>query len=189
MEKQKSSKNTPNQQTREKIVNALLTLIKEKPLSTITITELTQLAGVSRMAFYRNFSTKEEVFSSHLKDILQKYQEEDRKQNLQGIYYDRAHMIHCFEYWYQYRDFFEGLIHCGFGNIFLEYLTRYIIWKWKSTCQDASQYYRLSAFAGALYNVYFSWAYNGYQETPQQLAQILNVPCTEQPPCRWQPAR
>ena len=64
MEKQKSSKNTPNQQTREKIVNALLTLIKEKPLSTITITELTQLAGVSRMAFYRNFSTKEEVFSS-----------------------------------------------------------------------------------------------------------------------------
>ena len=75
MEKQKSSKNTPNQQTREKIVNALLTLIKEKPLSTITITELTQLAGVSRMAFYRNFSTKEEVFSSHLKDILQKYQE------------------------------------------------------------------------------------------------------------------
>ena len=51
MEKQKSSKNTPNQQTREKIVNALLTLIKEKPLSTITITELTQLAGVSRMAF------------------------------------------------------------------------------------------------------------------------------------------
>ena len=124
MEKQKSSKNTPNQQTREKIVNALLTLIKEKPLSTITITELTQLAGVSRMAFYRNFSTKEEVFSSHLKDILQKYQEEDRKQNLQGIYYDRAHMIHCFEYWYQYRDFFDGLIHCGFGNIFLEYLTR-----------------------------------------------------------------
>lgn len=108
MEKQKSSKNTPNQQTREKIVNALLTLIKEKPLSTITITELTQLAGVSRMAFYRNFSTKEEVFSSHLKDILQKYQEEDRKQNLQGIYYDRAHMIHCFEYWYQYRDFFDG---------------------------------------------------------------------------------
>ena len=70
MEKQKSSKNTPNQQTREKIVNALLTLIKEKPLSTITITELTQLAGVSRMAFYRNFSTKEEVFSSHLNYIL-----------------------------------------------------------------------------------------------------------------------
>ena len=116
MEKQKSSKNTPNQQTREKIVNALLTLIKEKPLSTITITELTQLAGVSRMAFYRNFSTKEEVFSSHLKDILQKYQEEDRKQNLQGIYYDRAHMIHCFEYWYQYRDFFDGLIHCGLSG-------------------------------------------------------------------------
>ena len=59
----------------------------------------------------------------------------------------------------------------------------------QDTCQDASQYYRLSAFAGALYNVYFSWAYNGYQETPQQLAQVLNVPCTEQPPCRWQPAR
>lgn len=51
MEKQKSSKNTPNQQTREKIVNALLTLIKEKPLSTITITELTQLAAFPEWRF------------------------------------------------------------------------------------------------------------------------------------------
>ena len=64
----KSEKNTPNQITRERIVSALLELIREKPLSTITITELTRRAGVSRMAFYRNFSTKEEVFSSHLKD-------------------------------------------------------------------------------------------------------------------------
>lgn len=170
----KSEKNTPNQITRERIVSALLELIREKPLSTITITELTRRAGVSRMAFYRNFSTKEGVFSSHLKDILQKYQEEDQNLQLQGIYYDHPHIIHCFEYWYQYRDFFDGLIYCGFGNIFLEYLTRYIIWKWKNTCQNASQYYRLSAFAGALYNVYFSWAYNGYQETPQQLADILD---------------
>ena len=119
----KERKNQANLIAKECIVSALLQLIKEKPLSAITISELTSRAGVSRMSLYRNYNSKEEIFSLHLQEIFIKYEEEDRQQQLKGIYYDKAHMLHCFQYWYKYRDFFDGLIHCGFGNIFLEYLT------------------------------------------------------------------
>ena len=104
-------KNQANLIAKECIVSALLQLIKEKPLSAITISELTARAGVSRMTFYRNYHSKEEIFSLHLQEILHKYEEEDRQQKLKGIYYDRAHMLHCFQYWYKYRDFLYTLIH------------------------------------------------------------------------------
>lgn len=169
----KTKKNAANLMAKECIVSALLQLIREKPLSSITISELTAKAGVSRMTFYRNYTSKEEIFSLHLKEILINYEEEDRQQQLKGIYYDHAHMIHCFQYWYKYREFFDGLIYCGFGNIFLEYLTKYIQQKWLTDSSTPQEYYKLSCFAGGLYNVYIAWASNGYLESLDEIAQIL----------------
>lgn len=42
---------------KECIVSALIQLIYAKPLSSITISELCQKAGVSRMTFYRNYKS------------------------------------------------------------------------------------------------------------------------------------
>lgn len=50
-----------NKLTRECLTTALMQLIKEKPLDKITITELVARSGVSRTAFYRNYSTKEDI--------------------------------------------------------------------------------------------------------------------------------
>ena len=62
---------------RECIVDALLVLTKEKPLSAITVSELCDRAGVSRMTFYRNYASKEEVFSSRLLELLEEYGKEE----------------------------------------------------------------------------------------------------------------
>ena len=37
--------------TKQNVVNSLLTLLEEKPMDDITISELTQLAGISRKIF------------------------------------------------------------------------------------------------------------------------------------------
>ena len=50
-----------NKLTRECLTAALMQLMKEKPLDKITITELVARSGVSRTAFYRNYSTKEDI--------------------------------------------------------------------------------------------------------------------------------
>lgn len=169
----KTKRNASNIMAKEYIVSALLQLIREKPLSAITISELTAKAGVSRMTFYRNYTSKEEIFSLHLKEILDRYEEDDRRQQLKGIYYDRSHMIHCFQYWYEYREFFDGMVYCGFGNIFLENVTKYIQRKWLTESSSPQEFYRLSCFAGSLYNLYISWSSNQYQESIEELAQIL----------------
>lgn len=66
-----------NQIARKRIVSAMMQLTHEKPISAVTIQELTALADVSRMTFYRNYTSKEEVFISNIRDILLLYQEDD----------------------------------------------------------------------------------------------------------------
>ena len=56
-----SAKNAANQLARECIVTALLQLLKEKPLSALSISEITSRAGVSRMTYYRNYKSKEDI--------------------------------------------------------------------------------------------------------------------------------
>ncbi|MDI4649703.1 TetR/AcrR family transcriptional regulator [Cohnella hashimotonis] len=51
--------------TREWITSALLELLRNKPLSKLTISEVVKKAGVSRMAFYRNYDTLEQVLERY----------------------------------------------------------------------------------------------------------------------------
>ena len=69
-------KNQANQLARECMVTALMQLLKEKPLSAVSVSELTEKAGVSRMTYYRNYQSKEEIFTVYLDDILDDYRDD-----------------------------------------------------------------------------------------------------------------
>lgn len=157
---------------RECIVDALLVLTKEKPLSAITVSELCDHAGVSRMTFYRNYASKEEVFSSRLLELLEEYGKEETEDQRSGNYFDKNHMIHCFQYWFRYRDFFDSLIHCGFGNIFIEYLMRFILKKW--SYETEQERLHLISFTGSIISLYIAWADGGYRESIEDLASVLD---------------
>ncbi len=58
-----------NKLTRECLTTALIQLMKEKPIDKITITELVKRSGVSRTAFYRNYSSKEDILKSASEEI------------------------------------------------------------------------------------------------------------------------
>jgi len=61
-----NKKQETNAFVRECITKALLQLMKKKPISDITITELVERAGVARVSFYRNFTSKENVIEQYL---------------------------------------------------------------------------------------------------------------------------
>lgn len=50
-----------NRLTKECLQTALIYLMNEKPFDKITITELVKRSGVSRTAFYRNYTAKEDI--------------------------------------------------------------------------------------------------------------------------------
>ena len=57
-----------NNIVRESLTDALFTLMSKKEFNDITITELSKKAGVSRLSFYRNYTSKEEIIVKYLDD-------------------------------------------------------------------------------------------------------------------------
>ena len=53
-----------NRLTRESLETALLQLLQEQDIRDISIEALVQRAGVSRMAYYRNFGSKEAILDN-----------------------------------------------------------------------------------------------------------------------------
>ena len=166
-------KNQANSLARECIVTALMQLFKEKPLSAISVSELTERAGVSRMTYYRNYQSKEDIFSSYLKEALTDYQKEARRLSLDSQIYDSANIYHCFSYFEKHKDFLDSLFKSGLGHLLLSAISKYIIDFWYKPEDGMETYYGLQAFAGALYNLYISWSSNGSKETPEEMVMLL----------------
>lgn len=56
--------------TRESIQDALIILMGKKEYSEISVTEIVQKAGVSRTAYYRNYSSKDDVLEHFLNEAI-----------------------------------------------------------------------------------------------------------------------
>lgn len=67
----------------EHLTDALLMLLKDKPVNDISVSELCDIAGVGRASFYRNFESKEEIIRLHIDRLFfewtGKYEQSDDK--------------------------------------------------------------------------------------------------------------
>jgi AcrR family transcriptional regulator len=73
-------KNIPNSVSKEYLLKSLVNLMHEHTYQSITITDITSAAGVSRMAYYRNYAQKDEIISKFILSIAEKvegYQPEE----------------------------------------------------------------------------------------------------------------
>ncbi|KXT80396.1 TetR family transcriptional regulator [Streptococcus sp. DD11] len=79
-----------NQITRESLEISLMQLLEKKELKKITISELVERAGVSRAAFYRNYTSKEqileEIFRNTVQGITDKLEEFNFKTEMYQIW-------------------------------------------------------------------------------------------------------
>ena len=166
-----------NQSARERIVSAMMELIREKPMSRISVQELTERAGVSRMTFYRNYSSREDVFLSRIQDILDCYRQDELERELTGRFYDKERIQHGFSYFFQYREFVSALIYCGFSDVFLKELTEFALKKWLVDAQNLPEQYRLVSFVGIMFNSYLRWIQEPQSLTLEELTDLVFSIC------------
>ncbi len=55
----------------EHLTNSMLELLKEKPISEISVSELCSMAGVGRTSFYRNYKEKEDIVKAYVERLFQ----------------------------------------------------------------------------------------------------------------------
>lgn len=66
-----------NVYVKNEMYEALLKLLEEKSFSAISVSDITTEANVSRMSFYRNYNSIEDILIEHLDAVVEHYKIED----------------------------------------------------------------------------------------------------------------
>ena len=90
-----------NIQVKKDMYQALLYLMRDKAFSSISVSDITSEAGVSRMAFYRNYNKIEDILTEHLDEIVEKYKGGDVQEDnaeCEKVFYEKKYMLNCFSF-------------------------------------------------------------------------------------------
>ncbi|MGX7109442.1 TetR/AcrR family transcriptional regulator [Facklamia miroungae] len=158
------------------IIEALFLLMKNKPFHEITITEITEKAGISRLTYYRNFNSKEDIILRYydimFEDFLLMFdninKEELDLKKLIIMSFDRFEENHD-QALLLIRDDLTHLLLAPFSN----YITRALE---KINIPSSLNYFQLKFIEGGLFYTLFNWTKDSKNYTPEQLADnILDI--------------
>lgn len=153
---------------KECMADALLRAMKRKPFEKITVTEITEAAGVNRSTWFRNFDSKDEALTFKL--VLLWYQwagEHGMKdcrrytaENVEDFFAFNASIQPVLETIYQAEQL--PCVYDAFCHVMSA----------KSETTPA-QAYEARFYSYGLFGLLDEWIGRGFCETPQQLAEML----------------
>lgn len=141
--------------TESSLTQALFELMKDKPFSEITITELVGRAGVSRATYYRNYSCKEEVLTNYIRRILHNFWTShplaSAREHLSGEYQQEITALVK-----NYAPLLTILYQSGLAYLYLDCINRELTARYQEELSNEKERIFLYAYAGALFNVIFN---------------------------------
>lgn len=170
-----NNNNLQNKITKECIFTALLILMEKKDLKEISITEVTKKAGVSRMAFYRNYNSMEDIIRSYLDELFEDYSCHILKQE-KTYDYESVRML--FSYFRKHEKLITNLAKSNLTNlildsavVFLHSFSKNIVCK--KEYSPEKEKYNIDFLAGGFYKVLTEWAKSGLKESDEEMAEIV----------------
>lgn len=154
-------------QSKERISEALLRLLKTTPYTEITVQELADCAGVSRMAFYRNFDSKDEVIRYYLEKQTDRFLRESHI--TEDTSFGPAYFRKLVEHLSNTREVGLLLIETGLFDLLRAEFDRI----YTSKAKDDREKLRSCFVAGGICNVYYHWLLGGCIDAPEALASSL----------------
>lgn len=148
----------------EYIIESLFQLMKRKKYSDISITEITNKAGVGRVSFYRNFNSKEDIIRKWIDNVTTSFLKSSNinyeKDTLEEYFYKLFSHLNNYkeETTLIYKAELIYLLKNKFEETFLE-LNKYKYDNYKS-------YFII----GGIFNIYYYWIRNEYKESPKELS-------------------
>jgi AcrR family transcriptional regulator len=159
-----SRKNTANLIVRENITEALLKLMKKKDFAHISVSELTQTAGVGRVSFYRNFVSKEDVLQQYMAQIGGSWWREHHEENPATLW------KMTFEIFELLKPTLRLLHKSHMDSIVFDFIKASTKAGEADTPEEG---YRRAMFAGLAFGLYDQWASTGMKETSEELTAMF----------------
>ena len=148
----------------EHITDALLKLLREKPIEDISISELCELAGIGRASFYRNFNSKEDILLTYIHKLFQEWAAEGSQAENKPL---SEFLRSLFSHFEKHRDFYELLNQRNLIYLLKDIIIRICGPKPEHSKEEA---YTRAYIAYTLYGWIEVWFQRGMQETAEEIA-------------------
>lgn len=151
------------------LFDALMKLMQEKKFDKISVGELCEAAGVSRMTYYRSYNNKEDILLQHLDECFAVYLTDLPVRDFYGV------ALSFFQFWQgQERAFLIAVVRSGLSaqlmDKFYGYLDQIIP---QMVPSEEVQPFVKSFLAGGLYKMLMDWMKAGTQTSPEEMAAFL----------------
>lgn len=157
-----------NQQVKDKLLLALLTLLQQREWSKITITELVEASGVARASYYRNFASVEELLNYGLTQITQEYH--NGSPSPVEDFHNKELMKYKFRFYKDHMSLILAFHHAKAPITLLGIITDCVIDAKGDMPISAISKYELYYYSGAFYNMVLFWLESGAVESTEAMA-------------------
>lgn len=164
--------NKSNLFVRECISQSLFKLLESKTLDEISITNIIEKAGVSRMGFYRNYSSKEEVIESYILEIFVNTVEQIQKERALSFKVKNI-MVTTLKTFKLYSHQIKLFLDRDLDWLLFKCYCKAFDFLAQNRRPSRIREYSNQMFIGELFNFEMSWLRNGMKETPEQMARIF----------------
>ncbi len=156
--------------TRDYIFKSFKKLLETKSFDEITVSEITEKAGVSRMSFYRNFKSKEDLTLQGLGEIIKKV-EENIKQHGKITFYAISKEL--FEETKKYQNIFHSLEKSPITKQLLVRTMMILKNEIPIDYMNKTMKYIPMFYFGAISVTMFDWLKGGAEESPEEMARMI----------------
>jgi AcrR family transcriptional regulator len=177
------SRRKPDQRilrTRNRLGNALIALVLEKPIDEVTVQQVLNRAGVGRSTFYLHFRDKDDLFLSQLEDGLEMWTTalSKNQENSRRVAPVREFFAHVADA----RKLYDSLVDSGRIQAFFDlaqgYFARGIARRLKEISPANPGLHELDAcshgLAGNLLSLLKWWLDRGAKESPQAIDEVFH---------------
>ena len=157
-----------NEMTRKCIESALVLLMETKKFEEITISNITKKAGVSRTAYYRNYTNKEDILGGYMKNINRTVSEVLKQ--FDPVNETKESWRALLNLMVPLAPQYKLLLDAGFFGKMIEGFASFMN---ENTDEgDAERYYANQYWAGAIMTVLSAWIQGGMKTSPEKIAEI-----------------
>ena len=158
-----------NTYVKKQITAALLELLKEKPLSDISVSELTSKAEIGRVSFYRNYQNKEDILKEESDRLIKEWGKlyESNPESAPETLFPSL-----FDFYRDHRDFYTILYNAGMSSIMMETIIGTIPITPETQNLEA---YMKSFWAYGIYGWLLEWIKRGMPESGKELLTLFSL--------------
>ncbi|MBE6484771.1 MAG: TetR family transcriptional regulator [Actinomycetaceae bacterium] len=157
---------------KQRIADALLDLLAERPLTEISVSAITDRADVGRATYYRHFASKKDVITYKLQTIFEPLFDPAGSLAEYGRQHSPTQLILAYtEHLLDHKAALETIYGAGLGYM----LFAYLYYERDAQGDDDVARYRHAIRAAMLFAITDQWITSGFAKSPSDLARLLTV--------------